>query len=60
MMSMLQWGRGRLTADDVAVVDVEADAPRLQWGRGRLTADDIVLSARGPSHFSSFNGAAVG
>ena len=37
---MLQWGRGRLTADDRAMNRRRESQCELQWGRGRLTADD--------------------
>ena len=41
----LQWGRGRLTADDSCRRTVLV-VHSLQWGRGQLTADDRLGKGR--------------
>ena len=57
----LQWGRGRLTADDASVSEeIRPGDGVLQWGRGRLTADDMVAERHNRSGVSGFNGAAIG
>ncbi len=37
--TLLQWGRGRVTADGMCLWDNRRAKLILQWGRGRVTAD---------------------
>ncbi len=55
---MLQWGRGRVTAERRIMSTRPSGSHELQWGRGRVTAERFSGSDI-ESKDSGFNGAAV-
>src|SRR5436309_3215577 len=41
--SLLQWGRGHVTAESGRWLDIDPCVKTLQWGRGHVTAESQLL-----------------